>query len=297
VFDIIVPVYRVNPDWVSECLESIKAQTYPYWRCIIVNGTPDDWEGYDDLLHAISDYCLEDSRFWHTTQTGSGVSQARNQGVSTGHHPYLAFLDADDTWYPDHLTFMMEAILDAPSHTAVWANAADIEVPIPSDKTGEIHTIKSVAGYYETYKEYNVAHHYYYMMGHPPFTSNVVTTRKDFEAVDGFDESLQMWEDTECWMRILQLGKRFVQLDSIGGFHRLGEHQTTRFGSQSSAYTTGESKDVLIKRFQDQIIRIENRHPLPTMDDKPDRVSTQYWEMVIQQSVGVNRSQVIGAIK
>ena len=93
----------------------------------------------------------------------------------------------------------------------------------------------------------------------------------------GFDEGLQMAEDTECWIRMLgspyDLGERptyqFFQIDAVGGHHRLGDHQTINGGLQTSASYDGTSADVAdrvsaFESFTNQVRSIiGSQHPRP----------------------------------
>ena len=101
-FDIIVPTYRINPEWLDRCLQSIQEQTVDEWECYVIDGTPEDWTDYDLMMSVVSRY-VSDERFTYVRQAGGGVSQARNQGIEIGCSPWIAFLDGDDYWYPEHL--------------------------------------------------------------------------------------------------------------------------------------------------------------------------------------------------
>ena len=39
-YDVIIPIYKVKPKWITECLDSVIAQKIQDWRVIIVDGTP-----------------------------------------------------------------------------------------------------------------------------------------------------------------------------------------------------------------------------------------------------------------
>ena len=45
-FDIIVPIYKIKPLFLEQCLVSIDAQTFENFETWIIDGTPEDWEGY-----------------------------------------------------------------------------------------------------------------------------------------------------------------------------------------------------------------------------------------------------------
>jgi len=92
-FDIVVPTYKIRPELIERCLDSIVAQDYDAYRVILVDGTPDDWEHYQQFRSVVDDHELD---LTYLRQTGKGVSQARNQAVSSGSNPFVAFLDGDE---------------------------------------------------------------------------------------------------------------------------------------------------------------------------------------------------------
>jgi len=91
---IIVPCYN-QAQYLSEALDSVLAQTYPYWECIIVNdGSPDNTEEIAKI------YCNNDNRFKYVQKVNGGLSSARNAGLNILKGDYVQFLDSDDTIDP-----------------------------------------------------------------------------------------------------------------------------------------------------------------------------------------------------
>ena len=87
---IIVPVYNVE-EYLEECLESIRKQTYQDIEVILVN------DGSTDGSHAICErYCQMDKRFRLINQKNQGQSVARNHGVKESIGEYIMFVDSDD---------------------------------------------------------------------------------------------------------------------------------------------------------------------------------------------------------
>ena len=73
-FSVIVPLYNAER-WLGRCLESIAAQTFPDWECILVD------DGSQDGSGALCDaWCQKDPRFQVIHQPNSGPSAARNAG-------------------------------------------------------------------------------------------------------------------------------------------------------------------------------------------------------------------------
>lgn len=88
---IIVPVYN-SERYLSECISSILAQDYRNIELIIVN------DGSTDNSLCIAQQIAEnDSRVKILSKKNSGVSAARNLGISVSQGEYIGFVDSDDT--------------------------------------------------------------------------------------------------------------------------------------------------------------------------------------------------------
>ncbi len=87
---IIVPVYNMEM-YLRECLDSIKAQTFSDWECILVD------DGSSDSSPAICDeYANRDNRFMVIHKENGGLSSARNVGLKVAKGFYIGFVDSDD---------------------------------------------------------------------------------------------------------------------------------------------------------------------------------------------------------
>ena len=87
---VIAPVYNVE-EYLEECLESIRQQTYTDIEVILVNDGSTD--GSRELCER---FCQKDSRFKLINQENKGQSVARNRGVKESTGEYLMFVDSDD---------------------------------------------------------------------------------------------------------------------------------------------------------------------------------------------------------
>ena len=92
---IVVPVYKVE-DCLERCLNSIAAQTYRNFECILVD------DGSPDGCGAICDrFVAQDSRFVVIHQKNQGLSTARNNAMKIVQGKYVAFVDSDDWLVPE----------------------------------------------------------------------------------------------------------------------------------------------------------------------------------------------------
>ena len=92
---IILPTYN-RADFISKALDSVLAQTYENWECVIVDDGSTDHT--DEVLAAYGD-----TRFICLRQDNQGVSGARNSGVGASRGEVIALLDSDDEWLPGKL--------------------------------------------------------------------------------------------------------------------------------------------------------------------------------------------------
>lgn len=112
---VIVPIYNTEK-YLSNCLDSILAQTYTNWEAILVN------DGSSDNCGEICDeYAKKDCRFKVIHQTNQGVVAARNQAISHSKGDYLAFVDSDDTISVRMIEEMVE-LAQKKSLDIVWCN-------------------------------------------------------------------------------------------------------------------------------------------------------------------------------
>tara|TARA_R110001583_G_scaffold179320_3_gene336121 strand:- start:68239 stop:69150 length:912 start_codon:yes stop_codon:yes gene_type:complete len=92
---IVIPVFN-KERYITETLKSVAAQTFSRYEVIVI-----DDGSTDDSRNLILQAGLPNLRL--VEQKNSGVSIARNRGIELARAQLIAFLDADDIWYPDHL--------------------------------------------------------------------------------------------------------------------------------------------------------------------------------------------------
>ncbi len=106
---VIVPCYNQSES-ILQTLESVRAQTYPRWECIIV-----DDGSTDDSLAKIYGFIAGDERFRPVPVANAGVSAARNLAAKQARGTLLFPLDGDDYIHPDCLQRCLQPFLDLPA--------------------------------------------------------------------------------------------------------------------------------------------------------------------------------------
>ncbi|WP_417857395.1 glycosyltransferase family 2 protein [Xanthomarina gelatinilytica] len=97
---IIIPTYN-RAYLIGETLDSVMAQTYNNWECILV-----DDGSTDDTVTKIMEYCNKDSRFQFLKRPPdrkAGGNAARNFGLENSLGAYIQWFDSDDLMHPELL--------------------------------------------------------------------------------------------------------------------------------------------------------------------------------------------------
>jgi glycosyltransferase involved in cell wall biosynthesis len=98
---VIIPTYN-REDYVVKTLDSVLCQNFKDYEIIVVDDGSTDNTG--EKLKKYKD------KIKYIYQKNSGVSAARNKGISQAKGEWLAFLDSDDEWDSDYLYEQMEHV-------------------------------------------------------------------------------------------------------------------------------------------------------------------------------------------
>lgn len=101
---IIIPVYNAEK-FLERCLQSVISQSYQDLEIILVNDG-----SLDNSLNICHSFSHKDKRVKVMTQTNSGVSSARNNGLSSATGEYVMFVDSDDYMLPGMCEMMVNTL-------------------------------------------------------------------------------------------------------------------------------------------------------------------------------------------
>jgi len=197
---IIIPAYN-QALYLKETLDSVRAQTYKDYECIIV-----DDGSTDDTFAVASKYC-SDNRIKYYYQTNKGLACARNKGIILSKGKYLHFLDSDDLIYPNFLEEMIRSFKEnfkVDILISAWIYIDEKGTKI-SRKIGPVRS----RNYFEDLLLQNLF----------PIHAAVVN-RKLFDKVGLFNEKLKALEDWNLWLRAAEAGFCFEVKDIIGAIYR-----------------------------------------------------------------------------
>jgi glycosyltransferase involved in cell wall biosynthesis len=179
--------------FVVECLESIRAQSYPSIQLIIADDC-----STDGSVPLISQWLRETGTDCTLIvhEENQGVCRTRNEALSHARGRYVSSISTDDSWLPEKLADQVEQMEKLPNSVGVvYGDAQRIDAegrPLPKSFLEEIGTVRRPpqGDLYETLLERNFI---------PAGTTLV--RRECYQTVGTYDESLA-YEDWDMWLRI-----------------------------------------------------------------------------------------------
>lgn len=180
---VVIPLYNKEIS-IWDTVNSVLAQSYTDFELVIVNDG-----SKDNSLEVVKDF--SDPRIVVLDKPNGGVSSARNQGILSAKNEYIAFLDGDDIWHPQHLEILAEAMLknDAADVGGVGSGFYKSNSKIfDAEKFQKSSPVK-------------IADYFAFMSSPlPRFNSSTLLVKKSKVMETGlFDENLKYGEDVKFW--------------------------------------------------------------------------------------------------
>ena len=119
VISIIVPAYHTEPVYLTQMLDSVVAQTYPYWELWIANASPEDTK----MREILEGYAGKEKRIRvKNLSSNKGIAQNTNEALSMAQGDWIGFLDHDDLLSCDALYEIAEAVVHSPDVDMVYTD-------------------------------------------------------------------------------------------------------------------------------------------------------------------------------
>lgn len=197
---IIIPTYN-REEFIAETLDSVLAQTYQNWECIIV-----DDGSTDKTVNIITHYATKDHRLKviQRNRAPKGANTCRNIGAENSTGIFLIFLDSDDLLLNHCLEKRLSIFDEFPNKDFLifpktyFNNDGEIEskqlqFPPKSKLLGKFIGLQ------------------------PPWqTTSLMIKKKCFDKIEGFDEALRRFQDIDLFIRLIQTTceSKFDQLNN-----------------------------------------------------------------------------------
>jgi glycosyltransferase involved in cell wall biosynthesis len=203
---VVIPAYCCA-QYIAQAVESVLGQSYGEHEILVINDGSPDTPLLERALEPFRD------RIRYIRQAGSGPSAARNRGILQAHGQYVAFLDADDYWSPNHLSKQMELFRRDPSLELAYCDCILLKDEKTLDRAFGLQPQAAGVSFDALVVE-DCA------IG----TSTTVVSRQAILRAGLFDESLMRCEDFEMWLRMSFGGSRMAYHPDADVFHRVSEH-------------------------------------------------------------------------
>ena len=200
---IIIPTLN-RAHLIGETLDSVLAQTYQNWECIVVDdGSTDNTE------EVIAKYIAKDSRFqFHHRPKDRlpGGNAARNYGFEVSKGEYIQWFDSDDLMVPEKLAIKIRYALSENADIIIGAHSTE-KVNL------EIQNVNL-----EVFE--NSEFYIDYILGKRPVITNDVMVRRTIIGSLRFDENLHKAQEFEFFSRLFDQNLRFCFIDLALTFYR-----------------------------------------------------------------------------
>lgn len=217
-FSIVIPAYNAAHH-IVDALTSVIDQTSNDYEIIVVNdGSPDTPQLEKELEPYANDII-------YITRENGGPAAARNSGILAARGEYIAFLDSDDQWMPDHLAEMMRVLERDPTLDLVYGDTVNFgdlakegATTMGANPSEGLATFESLV-----------------LCKCTVVSSTVVARRQALIDAGLFDESFIQGEDFDLWARLAYRGGRIDYRKVIHARRRI--HQSNLTGDTIGSFS------------------------------------------------------------
>jgi glycosyltransferase involved in cell wall biosynthesis len=199
---VIIPVYN-GERYLRAAIDTVLAQIRAAQQVIVVDdgsvdATPSVLAGLGDAIIVVR-------------QENRGPAAARNAGLNRASAPLVAFLDADDLWFPSSLADQLRSLEEEPGADVAWGLSDRLFMSDASRDGDDWH-------------------------GRPQWSmtlGSMLFRKTRIEAIGGFDETLGAGEDFDLIVRMREAGVQITRHADV--VHKIRIHGTSHFSTDAEA--------------------------------------------------------------
>lgn len=122
---ILIPVYNIDKKYLSECIDSILAQTYSKFEICLV----DDCSTKEETIETLKEYAKKDKRIKVKYRKVNGhISKATNDALAIAKGEFVALMDNDDTINENALYEMIKVLNEDKSIDMIYSDEDKINL-------------------------------------------------------------------------------------------------------------------------------------------------------------------------
>lgn len=211
VFTVVIPVYNKERH-VARAINSVLSQIYSDFELIVVCDPSSD--GSNFVVERFTDPRI---RIFYRDTLGPGGYAARNLGIENSRGTWIAFLDADDEWYPEHLNIASN-LIEHGNFDVVSTSWVDVWPGVGIKPTKFHNKYKDKDQVEVSRKDYlDLA-----AIGLVPNHTNTTIIKKALlDKVGGFPISCKRGGDVATWLRVIwESGGLLISTRATAVYHR-----------------------------------------------------------------------------
>lgn len=206
---IIIPTYN-RAHLIGEALDSIIAQTYTNWECIVVDDGSTDYT--NELLELYNEKDQRIKIHPRPKHYSKGANSCRNLGFDLSIGEYIQWFDSDDIMLPSKIELQLESLVGSKSGFSV-CNTLNWDVKKGTKKI--------------RYKQLNSSEPFHdYVTGKIGFVTQAPLWKKKFLQKNNyrFDEELEAGQEWELFARVLFENPNYECLEMPLALLRIHNH-------------------------------------------------------------------------
>jgi len=213
---ILIPVFDTPAEWLSECWDSIREQTFREWELVMV----DDGSRTDETIAEIDRIAGDPRVVLIRLDQNHGISRALNAGLSHCRADLVARMDADDTMLPTRLQRQVAYLREHPDVTVLGTQMQELawkagDQPVLSPRHPE-----QVSGEYIEHQRNTSS---IWFLNHP----TVMMRRREVLNLGGYPE-YRVAQDLGLWLKVFRAGLTIHNLPSVELNYRRHPKQVTK---------------------------------------------------------------------
>lgn len=182
---VIVPTFN-RPNMLSNAIQSILNQTFQNFEVIIVN------DAGEDVASVVGSFNDERLRYVSHSRN-KGLAATRNTGIRNAKGKYIAYLDDDDVFLPNHLETIVNFFEKDKRFKVAYTDALRLH---QSKVNNNYVTIKQDVPYSQDFNSIEI------LFGNYIPVLCIMHYKEILDEIGMFDETLTTHEDWDLWIRI-----------------------------------------------------------------------------------------------
>lgn len=253
-FSVVIPVYNKEPH-IARSINSVINQTFQDFELIIVCDPSTDNSNAE-----VAKFTDPRIRVFHRDEPGPGGYAARNLGIKEAKAEWIAFLDADDEWYPRHLEFILTVAKEFPDSKVIGSGYEIYDESYQEiTKKDPYYLNRSGRGnHYLDFEEYLVAE----VSGLRPTWTSTTCIKKDILLMTGGFPAgkANRGGDVDTWLRCVEKAGGVAWSSHIGAiYYRDSVNMVTRT-AWSDASDQRETVSKLLGKYSGNIAKLLKMH-------------------------------------